>query len=389
MGKRNKLRQARRQQAETHVCTLLAARSKRKNDPAVAVTYGDFAPEYRAKIEAYRAYALRAPETWRCRIKSRSQERRFIDLVRFSFARYPAPAHLERVWLRDVEDAFVDAIRPRVQCAANGPRPVPRSDLLRWYIIATQGGSLHREAAHLYLSKLETHHFLAAPNRLTADRAFWYAICRASGAEISAALRIAQTKLCDYSVASAFWRDVARFFARNPTTVAEMDDLIDFIRTAKEEDAGFALKGRALPALRRRMEEWHRALQKQQSICGGSWPGRALPDVEYRAGREHNPAIWRFRQIKTGNDLFREGQRMHHCVASYKRLCMSGDVSIWSLACEYPLGHVNKGVTIEVRKSGVIMQVRGFANRLAHANELAMVRRWAREHGLSGLGVGN
>ena len=63
---------------------------------------------------------------------------------------------------------------------------------------------------------------------------------------------------------------------------------------------------------------------------------------------------------------------MHHRVAGYKRL-MSADVSIWSLACEFPLGHVNKGVTVEVRTSGVIMQCRGFANRPAYANELAMV----------------
>jgi hypothetical protein len=385
MGKRNKLRQARRQQAVTDVCAVLAAHSKRKSEPAVAVTYSDFAPEYRAKIEAYRMYALRAPEAWRCGLKSRSQERRFVDLVRFCFARYPAPAHLAQVWLHDVENVFIDTVRPRVQHAAAAARAIPNSDLLRWYIVASQGGSLYREAAHLYLSKLETHHFLIAPDRLTADRAFWYAIARAGGADISAALRIAQTRLCDYSVASTFWREAGRFFARNPTTVAEMDDLIDFIRTAKEEDEAFALKGRTLPALRRRTEEWHRALQKEQAICGGSWPGRELPDGEYRAGREHNPAIWRFRQIKTGNELFREGQRMHHCVASYKRLCMSGDVSIWSLTCEYPLEHVNKGVTIEVRKSGVIVQVRGFANRPAHANELAMVRRWGREHGLSGV----
>jgi hypothetical protein len=78
---------------------------------------------------------------------------------------------------------------------------------------------------------------------------------------------------------------------------------------------------------------------------------------------------------------------MHHCVASYKQRCMSGDVSIWSLACEYPLGHLNKGLTIELRKSGVIMQCRGFANRLPHANELIMVKRWAREHGLSWMGL--
>jgi hypothetical protein len=174
-----------------------------------------------------------------------------------------------------------------------------------------------------------------------------------------------------------------RFFARNPTTIAEMNNLVDFIRAAKEEDESFALKGRTLPALRRRMEEWHRALQKRQAICGGSWTGAAILDVEYRAGRDDNPAVWRFRQIKTGNDLFREGQRMHHCVASYKSRCVSGDVSIWSVTCEYPLGHINKGVTLELRTDDAIVQCRGFANRLPYANEAAMVKHWARECGLS------
>ena len=166
-----------------------------------------------------------------------------------------------------------------------------------------------------------------------------------------------------------------------------MNDLIDLLRAAKEEDNGFSLKGRTLQSLRRRMQDWHRALQKQQAICGGSWPGSPLPDIEYSTGREDKAAIWRFRQIKTGNDLFAEGQRQHHCVASYKRFCASGEVSIWSLACEYPLGHINKGVTIELRKSGAIMQCRGLANRPPHANELVMVKRWAREHGLSWMGL--
>ena len=379
MGKSNKSRHAHRQQAESKICAVLAAHSRRKSEPAVAVSYGDFAPPYRAKIEACRTFALRRPEDWRCRLKSRSEERRFLDLVRFAFAKYPAPAHLERVWIRDVDDDFVDDARPRVR--RHGRRAAP--DLLRWYLVATQGGSLHKQLAHPYLSKLETHHFLAAPDQLTADRAFWYAVARAQSDHTGIALKVSQTRLSDFSVASSFWRDVARFFARNPTTIAEMNNLVDFIRAAKEEDEGFALKGRTLPALRRRMEEWHRALQKQQAICGGSWSGAAIPDVEYRAGRDDNPAIWRFRQIKTGNDLFREGQRMHHCVASYKSPCASGDVSIWSVTCEYPLGHINKGVTIELRKDGAIVQCRGFANRLPHANEAAMVKHWARERGLT------
>jgi hypothetical protein len=381
MGKRNKARHARRQQAELNACAVLQAHSNRNSEPAVAVTYGDFKPQYRAMIEACRTFALRRPEDWRCRLKSRSEDRRFIDLVRFTFARYPAPAHLERIWIRDIDDDFVDDVRARARRA--GQPAFARPDLLRWYVIAAQGGSLHKKVAHPYMSKLETHHFLNAPEQLTVDRAIWFAIARTQSEDTGLARRIAQTRFCDYSVASSFWREAARFFARNPTTIEEMNDLIDFIAAARAEDENFALKGRTLPALRRRMDEWHRALQKQHAICGGAWPGRPLPDVEYRAGSDAKKAIWRFRQIKTGDELFREGQRMHHCVAGYKQFCMSGDVSIWSLACEYPLGHVNKGVTIELRKDGAIVQCRGFANRLPYANEVAMVKRWAREHGLS------
>jgi PcfJ-like protein len=385
MGKRNKLRQTHRQRIENRVCAVLTAHSQRKSPPTVAVRYGDFAADYCNKIEAYRTYALRPPEDWRCRIKSRSPERRFIDLVRFTFARYRVPAHLEQMWVRDVEDDFVDDVRERSRRMP--PTAAARRGLLRWYIIAAQGGSLHKQATSPYLSKLETHYFLDPPDALATDRAFWYAIARAHGADSNVALRIAQTKLNDYSVAASFWRDAARFFARNPTTIAEMNDLIDFVRAAREEDERFVLKGRTLPALRRRMQDWHRMLQRQQAICGGSWAGRPQPDMEYRAGSDDKPAIWRFRQIKTGNDLFREGQRMHHCVASYKGSCVSGEVSIWSMTCEYPPGCLHKGVTLEVRKSGVIMQCRGFANRLPHANELAIVRRWAREHGLNAAGL--
>src|SRR5262249_52970126 len=158
---------------------------------------------------------------------------------------------------------FADDLRTHEGRAAEWRSTVAdRAQLLRWYIIATQGGSLHKQAAHPYLSRQETHHFLAAPARLTTDRAFWYAIAPANGADASTAVRVAQTKLAEHSVGAPFWRDAARFFARQPTTLAEMNDLIDFIRVAKAEDDGFTLKGRALAALLRRMHEWHRALQK-------------------------------------------------------------------------------------------------------------------------------
>jgi hypothetical protein len=379
MGKRLKFREARRRQAEKAVCAVLEAHSKRDLGPRAIACYDDFPSTFRQKIAVHRAFTIRAPEEWRCRIKSRSVERRFIDLVRFTFARFPVAPHLENLWIAEALLCVDDRLRPPASA-----RDGHHIDIRRWHIIAAQGASLYKQASHQLLSKAETHHVLAAPAEVTSShQALWYAVARAQVDDKQVALKVARTKLAHFSLASAFWKDVARYFARHPVSIEKMNDLIDFLVVAKEEEASFSLKGRTLPALLRRMEEWHRALRKQQTICGGSWEGRAIPDAAYEAGAEHRKAIWRFRQIKTGNDLFHEGQRMHHCVASYKLLCTRGDVSIWSLTCEFPLGHVNKGVTIELRKDGAIAQCRGFANRLPHANEVAMVKRWANEHALS------
>src|SRR5215470_10969492 len=380
MGKKLKSREARRRDVERAVCAVLEAHSKRDVGPRAIERYDDFKAEYQEKIKTLRGYALRAPEDWRCRIKSRSEDRRFIDLVRFSFARYRVAAHLENAWIDRFTDDLVDRVGelPEIQ-PMRGSRP----DLRRWYLVAAQGGSLYKQCTSAYLTKLETHHFLTAPDDVrSSQQALWYAVARAQIERGEIALRIGQSQLVRHSIASTWWKEVARFFARNPVPLHEMNDLIDYLRIAKTENAGMSLKGRSLQALQRRREEWHRALRKHNAIGGGSWSGRSIPDVDYEGGSEKKKAIWRFRQIKTGNELFREGQRMHHCVASYKHLCINDQVSIWSLTTEFPLGHINRGVTIEVRKDGTIVQCRGFANRLPYGNEVAAVKRWANEYGL-------
>ncbi|HEX5210648.1 MAG TPA: PcfJ domain-containing protein [Pseudolabrys sp.] len=359
---------------------VLVEHSRCNARPRAVERFRDFKPDYCDKVEALRGYALREPEAWRCRLKSRLVERRFFELIRFVFARYSVPAHLERVWIEDVEDDFVD--RVNAPNLAGGRRP-GAPDLRYWYLTAAQGGSLYKTESHPYLSRQETHHFLEAPPEIaSAKQALWYAIARAQTNRADAAVSVARSKIAIYSIASTFWKEVARFFARNPLPSHEMSDAADFLLVTKREDPAFSLKGLDLASLQRRIENWHLALRRNSAVCGGAWAGSALPDVDYKFGEDANRAIWRVRQIKTGNDLFREGQRMHHCVASYKSACMQGHTSIWSLTSEFPIGQLNRGVTIELTKDGRIVQCRGFANRLPYANEVVTVQRWAHEHGL-------
>src|SRR4051794_20299924 len=104
MGKKLKKREARRREAERAACAVLQAHSKLDARPCAVERYDDFNADYRGRVEALRSYALRPFGDWRCRIKSRSEDKRFIDLVRFAFARYRVAAHLENAWI----DAFAD-----------------------------------------------------------------------------------------------------------------------------------------------------------------------------------------------------------------------------------------------------------------------------------------
>jgi hypothetical protein len=378
MGKKIKLREAERRAADEALQARLRAHARTDAGPAFIGCYAEFAPLYRARIESYRGFAIRAPEAWRCRVRVRDPEQRFLDLVRFTFARFPVALHLEQAWTDELHAA---AGHGRGADALLLPE-LAQPDFRHWYILAAQGNSFYRETASCYLSRRETHYFLAAPAAVTSTtRAFWYAIARAVTEDDDVALRIARSKIAAFPVMWTFWRGAATFFARNPMQILEMNDMIDFFQAA--DDDGFTLDGRSLPALRRRMAEWHQTLRRRAIACGGRWNGRAMPDAVYETNDENGRAVWWLRQLKSGDELFREGERMHHCVVSYMPRCLAGLCSIWSLSCEYPAGKLNRGLTIEVDQDGAIVQCRGLANRAPYSNETAMVRRWAGDNGLS------
>ena len=365
MGKRTKLREAQRRAAEQALAVRLRARNPARSEPAFINSFAEFAPAYRGRIETYRDLALRAPETWRCRLRIRSPERRFIDLVRYIFADYPFPEHLANAWIEGAAGEWPDA-------AANA---TVRPDFRLWSIIVGRGGSLYRDAARPFMSKLETHHFVTAPAEINSvQRAFWYAFARAQTDEGGVALRVARSKLVRFPVMTPFWKDVARFFAQNPVQTHEMDDLIDYINAARLEDGTFTLWGRSLKSLRRSMVRWHRL--EREVAAGVRWLGYGLPNARYETGIGEERAIWRFTQIKSSAGLVRESQEMEHCVWTYQADCARGLTSIWSLTREYPAGQFDKRLTIEVERHGGIRQSRGYANRLPTAEELEVMQVW-------------
>jgi len=343
----------------------------------------DFEQALKEAKKGFEGEIVRDAWSWQPRLKTRDSARLRLAAARHLFARYPVPAHLEQVWL-DSSELSEDEVRLRK----------------RWYVIAARGASLYKADASRWLSHKEVHRFLDPPGELGFDAAFWVAIARGFTDDLGLALKLARSKIARSPRSQlAFWREVARFFCANPAPLEAIDDLCDYLAAARRRDAGFSLKGRTLASLRRQMEAWHRevaaiqrveAMQRRAIVRGatppalGAWEGSRLRDWEWKPqAKDAKNRGERFvvRQLKTAQDLVSESAAMHHCVSSYAAKCVAGFASIWTVRRITP-DKTERMLTIELDRKERIVQVRGFANRVARPDEMQIVERWAKASGV-------
>lgn len=347
-------------------------------------------PDFRGALgeaeSGFRGETVRNADSWHPQMKSRDPARLRLAAARHLFSKYPVPAMLEHIWI-DAAGLGAEEARLRKQ----------------WYVVAARGGSLYKAGASQWLTRKEVHAFLNSPAGLNFDEAFWYAIARSYASASGAALCIARSKIARTPRSEvAFWREVARFFCANPMSVEAIDDLSDYLAECRRRDAGYGLEGRTLASLNRRMHEWHRdiaAIERIEAIrrraagrAGGAsardqrvWTGSPLADWEWApSAKEAKAKGERFvvRQLKQAEDLVMESRAMRHCVSSYAGKCIAGHASIWSLR-RCTKERIDRLLTIEVDAQRRAVQVRGLANRVAHADERNVLERWAKARGIA------
>ena len=349
------------------------------------------APDFGKAIEeaalGFSGEAVRDPQSWRQRMKTRDPARLRLAAARHLFALYPVPSMLERIW---IDDAGLDAPEVRLR--------------KQWYVAAARGGSLYKAGAGEWLTRKEIHAFLNPPTGLGFDEAFWHAIASAGADASGSALSIARSKIARTPRSeTGFWRDVARFFSAHPAPVETIDDLCDYLAHCRRQDPGWRIEGRTLSSLSRRMHEWHRdiaAIERIEAIrrragrvaratgataIDQAWSGSSMADWEWTPSAKDAKAKGeRFviRQLTRAEDLVMESRAMRHCVSTYAGKCIAGRASIWSLR-RCTKASVDRLLTIEVDPQRRAVQVRGFANRLAHADEQQVLERWAKARGIA------
>jgi hypothetical protein len=365
-------RKAREASAQRAIAADLAAHRRVERTAEDPVTLGE------RLAKRHSTYVFRKPSTFNRRIRSKDGGKIRLAAAEHVFGRYPAPRHLRSVWTEE----------PRVNAsAAEAEIDTFRREV---YLTCVSGGSVHKRCTGAFMTKAETHRFLGLGHIESFTEAIWFSLALSFTTDRGIARRLSVSRIADESHESAFWREVLRFFCANPVPIAQVNDLIDFLRHWRRDHPDYSLRGRTLHSLCEQEEQWRRALARARRMGDAKWPGVDLKDAEFR----YEPASkdrrfdWRFNQIKTSQDLADEGTRMHHCVYSYQQKCIAGGTSIWSLkvrpASRNDQASYTRALTIELANhQKQVVQIRGYANRAMTGDERAIVSKWAATNGLS------
>lgn len=395
MGGKTRRRQTEAADRQSAIAETLRARQfskKRKNR--------DVDPESLLDEEmlARRHLWIRAPGDWTPKTRTKDPARKKIEMLRHLFARYPVPRFLELDWFRTYDEVEEEENeyspwrhikRDLSHHRQTGISGIERFDRFHdWYVAAAQGRSLYRTLAKGFLTKRQTHYFLKAPDHFDATAAAWWAkAMSASRGDVGVAERIARSPIGAVDVLNpaenAFWSSAVEFFSRNRTDIHVLSDLTDYIRAIREEKPGWSFRKRSLASLIRRSAEWHRYIARQKTYAHTTWAGMDLPDWEVTLGG-NDPAsrrVYRFQQILTGKDLAAEGRAMRHSVSIYHDPCQQSLTSIWSMTVTtnrngFP--ETKRALTVQLDRTGLVRQSRGFGNRLARPDEVAALKEWCR-----------
>jgi hypothetical protein len=324
---------------------------------------------------------LRPLADWRP--SRRSPGGQFSQLLRHLLARYPVPAAMDTLFLREWE--------ARVSPA--------------WFHHVGTGGNM-RTAPGLTvpLTKKMAHHFLQAPGQLNVVEALRWGEVLGLGGGAGLARTLLATWLSTGLRAPAeeeWLATLIRWFARHPMLALEtVPLLLNYAVFRRRRDAAFEMPGRSPLALLRLAEEWRDAHLDRLPEAEGrlaaerrrlerrrnretSFPASGVREGIWEVSRGAARKIWLVEEIRRQSDLLEEGREMRHCVGTYTETIRAGHCSVWSLQVLQVLKDEapRRALTIELRGRR-IDQARGRCNRLATEEERTVLRHWSEENGL-------
>lgn len=199
---------------------------------------------------------------------------------------------------------------------------------------------------------------------------------------------IAKSRFSQYLHSYKIFNAYVSFFRNNQIQFNQIDPLFDYIigqNIIREDFLIKMVKNRSWKTLEKEMNEWHRELTLTRRLGysrNTSWSKVNINDFFVEVYGEK----YIIQQLTTAIELFDEGRVMHHCVVSYIKYCVRGEISIWSLRKVYKDENNEKKkeslVTIELGSDKSIRQARAKCNKRPGKTELLIIREWCKVNNL-------
>ncbi len=331
-----------------------------------------------ASVAAFSHRYIRPPETWRFR--THNPRRQFDSLITHLFSAYLTPRFFYTSWfLPDFE------IGLKHQSA---------------FVHVAAGHSIRTANIPITYTKPMSRQFLTAPTECSFPEALRWGQVFGLGGDSTLARAVLSTELGTSFANDEFWQTVIKWFVEHPMLDRNLFGVVyDYLHHQKFGHANvarfeigpdgrqrhffegpaqpnLAMKGRTPRALIGNVETWHRRLHLVGRKSVLRWSHSGIKEFLLAEGAKEDD-VWTIRQLLGSQALIEEGQAMNHCVASYANSCNRNQTSIWTMRRQLK-GLQKRVLTVEVRLCDLaICQVRGKNNRLADANEIKILRRWA------------
>jgi hypothetical protein len=173
-----------------------------------------------------------------------------------------------------------------------------------------------------------------------------------------------------------FWsRALVLTFGAKNMRHFNLTDMIDYLEHMKfSSNDTYSLKGRTPESLHRAAQIWHgRVFFEDHNVLRKlKWAG--LPkelDLFFTFKLDEYKCV----QLKSGEELYQEGEAMQHCVITYALSTQQSHCSIWSLQVKQN-SSFKRVLTLEVREN-VIVQARKKNNKIPNESEMAVLKDWA------------
>ncbi len=318
-------------------------------------------------------HVIRPPETFDCAYPDGPM--RVLALIEHLFVCYPVPFCLFRTML---SAEGLSLVFGHPVYSNSKKRMQQEATYRKWFHTISRGDSF-ADLVKDRFTRREAHWFLKTPTHLSIDACDTWARAAAVGVPPDGCDFILDRFRLYFREFGDRLPELFQFYARTwdemePARHAEIADYIRYFFF----DGGLSLTGRTARSILRMCEEWHREMRPVWTDRHVSWPSA----YEFWTSLDDSHQVEAV-ELTGSRQLNEEGSEQGHCVASYTDSCLGGHCRIVSM--RWTLGdRETKRLTFEIRpESAEVVQIRGRFNRQVMPDELAIIRRWASERGLS------